>query len=815
MPEAPSENRNLILYSSDPWQAPQTGYYQLYGTKTGETYNGAVVYKTSTAWSRLGINLNNHLVERGLLKVGDVLTYSVLAKTDQGTPIKSRLLVRYNNQSGTEDISGKPETINLTNEWQKVSVTFTVTEKMLSEDHRVNYLGWEQTTNCESGKFVYYTCNKIERGNVSTPYSQAPEDLGWSTTTLVPTQSQRYLWKFEYIYYSDSSVKVTQPVNLSIAGTDGIAGKDGVGLKTTAVTYGLSDSETTQPTSWATQVPTLTKGKYLWTKTVWTYTDNTSETGYQKTYIAKDGNNGTDGIAGKDGVGIKSTDITYASSTSGTTTPASGWSSAIPSVPAGSFLWTKTVWTYTDDTSEVGYSVAKMGEKGDKGDTGPQGPQGIQGLQGPQGIQGPQGPDGKTQYTHIAYADDATGGGFSQTSTGKTYIGMYQDFESVDSSDPTKYRWSKWKGDQGVPGTPGEDGKTSYFHMAYAESANGATGFSFTESGQQYQGYYTDFTQANSTDPTKYTWMDRRAGVEVGGVNLIKKSNAQKGLRLATGSGPITDQAHSLTDWIVVDPNKTYTLTTYEDVNEASMYYSLAWYSTNSADNSGWISRPTGALSATDLKGGKQYKSPANAAYAKVSYPTKYSKVKLERGNVSTGYVKAPEDTQADIDNKADELITQDQLNALKEQSELHQKELDAKADLDTIEKWYQEYLDYVNINNDNREKSEAALLAISERVAAVVNDLGETKERWNFIDTYMDVAEEGLVIGKQDGSANIKISNDRISMFSNGDEVMWISQNMLHIANGVFVQTLQIGNFRFESLDANGEILGLRYLGG
>jgi hypothetical protein len=371
------------------------------------------------------------------------------------------------------------------------------------------------------------------------------------------------------------------------------------------------------------------------------------------------------------------------------------------------------------------------------------------------------------------------------------------------------------KGDPGDPGAPGEDGKTSYFHMAYADSANGTTSFSFTESGQQYQGYYTDFTQDSSTDPTKYTWMDRRAGVEVGGVNLIIQSTAHKGLRLTPSSSPTSDANHTLTEWIEVEPNKVYTLTTYEDVTENNMWYSLAWFSSNADDYSGFISLPTGAALSADLKGGKQYKSPSNATYAKVSYPTNYPKVKLEIGNISTDYDRAPEDTKVDIDNKADESITQDQLNSLKEQSELHQKELDAKADLDTIEKWYQEYLDYVNINNDNREKSEAALLAISERVASIVNDLGETKERWNFIDTYMDVAEEGLVIGKQDGSANIKISNDRISMFSNGDEVMWISQNMLHIANGVFVQTLQIGNFRFESLDTNGEILGLRYLGG
>ena len=300
-------------------------------------------------------------------------------------------------------------------------------------------------------------------------------------------------------------------------GNDGLPGKDGVGLKSTVVTYGLSTSETTQPTSWTAQVPTLTKGKYLWTKTVWTYTNNTSETGYQKTYIAKDGNDGNDGIAGKDGVGIKSTTITYANSTSGTTKPTSGWSSTIPSVSAGNFLWTKTVWTYTDNTSETGYSVAKMGEtgaKGDKGDDGAKGDKGetgngiantviayglstsettepatwasnmpvlVKGMylwtrtvqiytngksttsyqkgyiakDGAQGLPGTPGKDAQTQYTHIAYADNATGGGFSLTDNTKPYWGMYQDFNAANSNDPTKYKWSKWKGEQGLPGKPG------------------------------------------------------------------------------------------------------------------------------------------------------------------------------------------------------------------------------------------------------------------------------------------------------------------------------------------------------------------------
>lgn len=91
-------------------------------------------------------------------------------------------------------------------------------------------------------------------------------------------------------------------------------------------------------------------------------------------------NDGTNGIAGKDGKGIKATAITYASHTNGSTAPTTGYTTTVPSVPAGQFLWSKTVWTYTDNTSETGYSVAMMGVKGDKGDPGIKGTDGISGI---------------------------------------------------------------------------------------------------------------------------------------------------------------------------------------------------------------------------------------------------------------------------------------------------------------------------------------------------------------------------------------------------------------------------------------------------
>ena len=158
-----------------------------------------------------------------------------------------------------------------------------------------------------------------------------------------------------------------------------------------------------------------------------------------------------------------------------------------------------------------------QGEKGEQGEQGPPGPQGapgldgIQGPKGDQGIPGKDGKDGKTQYTHIAYANSADGRtDFSVSDSNREYIGMYVDFTQNDSTDPKKYAWSKIKGADGAigtPGKPGADGKTPYLHIAYANSADGKTGFSTTDgTNKLYIGQYTDYTQADSTDATKYTW---------------------------------------------------------------------------------------------------------------------------------------------------------------------------------------------------------------------------------------------------------------------------------------------------------------------
>lgn len=148
---------------------------------------------------------------------------------------------------------------------------------------------------------------------------------------------------------------------------------------------------------------------------------------------------------------------------------------------------------------------------------------------GPQGIPG-IGTDGKTTYLHIQYAPVQNPTAAQMSKTPNKYIGMYVDFVEADSTDPTKYTWSLIKGAngaQGVPGTPGVNGKTPYFHIAYANSADGRTGFSVDDSvNKLYIGQYTDYTPDDSTDPARYSWTKIKGEPGTAGRTYFFQSNA-------------------------------------------------------------------------------------------------------------------------------------------------------------------------------------------------------------------------------------------------------------------------------------------------
>lgn len=501
--------------------------------------------------------------------------------------------------------------------------------------------------------------------------------------------------------------------------------------------------------------------------------------------------------------------------------------------------WVDNKEVASEEVTFLNVSDGRNGVKGDKGDPGPQGPKGDRGLQGERGLQGLQGPkgdqgipgvkgaDGKTQYTHIAYADTVSGSGFSQTGTDKAFIGMYQDFNTTDSRNPQDYRWSKWKGSDGrdgIPGKAGADGRTPYVHFAYADSADGQTGFSLTQDGtKRYLGICTNFDKANSTNPADYAWNDTAGSVSVGGRNLLKGSKGpfkpdkkptnfdnfvlyksetsvyleqnQKYLVSAKSDGNFTAfhngnaESDNVTLWLMDDKIQNYQIVS--DLKTGTTGTQITWV------------KPTGNY---HLRVNTYHKTASKSVW----------EVKIEKGTVKTDWTPAIEDVQDDIDSKADQVLTQAQLNRLNEVNSVVQAELEAKASLDTLNQWVKAYQDFVNANNANRAQAEKNLADASARVAKLENNLSDMSERWNFIDSYMTSSNEGLVIGKTDNSSSMLFSpNGRISMFSAGNEVMYISQGVIHIENGIFSKTIQIGRYREEQDFINPDRNVIRYVGG
>lgn len=182
-----------------------------------------------------------------------------------------------------------------------------------------------------------------------------------------------------------------------------------------------------------------------------------------------------------------------------------------------------------------------------------------------------------------------------------------------------------------------------------------------------------------------------------------------------------------------------------------------------------------------------------------------------EKGALDENQLK---EIKTSIDTKADQGLTQEQLNALNEKAGVIQAELEAKASISTLNQIIAEYKSYTLQNDNDKAQSEKDLASLSQRLIENVRNLKDMAERWNFLDKYFQVGNEGIVFGEQNGNTCAKMSSDRFSIFSAGNEVMYISQGTLFIENGIFSKTIQIGRFREEQYYLNPDMNVIRYVG-
>lgn len=462
-------------------------------------------------------------------------------------------------------------------------------------------------------------------------------------------------------------------------------------------------------------------------------------------------NDGLNGSKGADGNGIASTAITYQAGTSATVAPTGTWSSSPISVPAGQYLWTRTIFTYTDTTTKTIYSVSRQGQDG------------AQGIQGPAGA----------------------------------------------------------------------DGKTPYWHTAWANSADGKTDFSLTDSkNKQFRGEYIDYIQADSTDPAKYNWIDRTSNVKAGGINYIAKSNRQftdKGSKASGITVTVLDgilHVESVAgngnylnfDWLGRYPE--YLTNAENKFNEGDDFTITFWCKRISGTGnpnvyikSGMGYYPlSGELNATEFKPisytgkwGKANVINLHLGFYNAIGIFEFEKFKLEKGNIATDYSEAPEDTQLKIDSKADQALTQAQMLALEERSALARDNAIAEAMKNTISEVEAKWQTWYNLNTaDEKQKVANDIASLFERVAEFKEDLGEASAKFSFINNETLIGEEGVAIGDKEGKAKLFLSNDSISFVTNGVAQMTLTGDTLTIKNGLFTERIQIGNYVEEVYDRN-----------
>lgn len=181
--------RNLLLYSQT-IRAHNDYYNAGWLTDEVETFNGCPVWSVKNQWGRLVWSFKSQVIDRGLVKVGDTLTYSLYAKTNNASGKSISCSYRFTGNANAYWFKGSA--FNIGTSWARYSATFTVTKDMLATDTYMNEIGFEETASMSGDDKVYFACPKLERGTKATDYTPAPEDNEINGQNLVSNLSSNW-----------------------------------------------------------------------------------------------------------------------------------------------------------------------------------------------------------------------------------------------------------------------------------------------------------------------------------------------------------------------------------------------------------------------------------------------------------------------------------------------------------------------------------------------------------------------------------------------------------------------------------------------
>lgn len=409
-------------------------------------------------------------------------------------------------------------------------------------------------------------------------------------------------------------------------------------------------------------------------------------------------------------------------------------------------------------------------------------------------IRKPKQEPGEIATPYMPSASEAT------TADYPSFIGHYTNYTPVDSPNPRDYTWSLIRGNDGKDGANG--GENLIVNSAFPENIDG-WGFWDASTPNNNLHIATHEFYYNGTKPLFRLDNNTNGVVPASTKRFPVKRNTDYSLNIqifATGNLKSVDIYFLGRKANETDKELTKVIHLKTHTGSPSTTQTVKWHLTfNSGDcDEGFI---------RILNNGTTDGNTSTLFFAELD---------CYEGTGDRAWQASSKDLEEELDTKADDVLTQAQLNRLNETNSIIKAELDAKASLDTLNQWVEAYQNFVNANNANRAQAEKDLADASARVTKLENDLNDMSERWNFIDSYMAASNEGLVVGKKDKSSSIMFNpNGRISMFSAGNEVMYISKGVINIENGIFSKTIQIGRYREEQDLLNPDRNVIRYVGG
>ena len=542
-------------------------------------------------------------------------------------------------------------------------------------------------------------------------------------------------------------------------GADGLPGKPGADGRTPYFHTAYADSADGQ-LGFST---TNASGKlYMGTCTDYIQSDPTDYRAY--TWVKIKGETGQTGPAGRDGKGVKSYKITYQAGTSGVSYPTGNWSSTIPTVPKGQYLWSKTTLTYTDNTTSDTYSVAYFPVNGATGATG----------------------NGISSYTaefYLSTSKTAQSGG-SWTTTPPTW-------------ENGKYIWTRYK----IGYTNGSTAYTTPHCSSEWEAINeiqvGGRNLLFKTGffdGDQLSGVVGDgnkinlsktiIADANSPSGKAYRINKYKKGTEnvYGGCywSMPKKLVAGKkytwsvyvrGARTVDAFGPEQGGFKS------VKLTNTWTKVSHTFIANSNQYFQFVFYSNTEFD-----------LYFTDLM--------------------------LEEGNAPTPWSPAPEDTQDQIDQANINISNKVDQDAYNQDKQIIYDDISKKLDDEEFRKFQKTMNDLKSsyerfVGEGGRYEKE--LQNASKREQAIIQNFGEKVQQFNFINTYIRESEEGIVIGAKGNPMQMLLSKDSLSFMDGGQVVAYFSNQSFYINRGAVVDSLQVGVHKMTRI--NNEFTVIQYV--